>query len=152
MSSLGTTAAHHDHPGNEPLNAWFLSGVFSSPEAFQGYDKLFTPEHQSSPSAHCHRLEQADADDEEGGQFVNTFPLLQEKIGEPWTLNDLTFSGLPGSKEQFSRPEFVAVGFRIASFSLQDAQDMVHSTYVVHYTQLSLKPTWTVHPLSFHLL
>lgn len=161
ISSLeGTKTAHDSNLGNEPLNAWFLGNVFSSPEAFEGYDKLFTPEHQSTGrrSTHRRRLERADADDEEGDQFVNSFPLLQEKIGEPWTLNDLSLldlSGPSGSEHylsQSSSPEFVAVSSCSTFFSLRGAQDVINSTYVVHYIQLSLRPTWTVHLLSFRLL
>lgn len=110
MSSQEGTS--DDNVGNKPLNAWFLGGVFSSSEAFQVFDKLFTP----STDSRCHKQERVDNHDEKD-QFVNYFPLLQETIGEPWTLNDLSLLdlSLSGSEEHYwlpqsSRPEFVGVG------------------------------------------
>jgi hypothetical protein len=68
--------------------------------------------------------EWVEPNDEEGDQFVNCFPLLQETIGESWTLSDLSsldLNGLSSSEEHYwlsqsSSPEFVTVGFRSGFF------------------------------------
>jgi len=157
LSSLeGTT---DDNAGNKPLNAWFLGGVFSSPEAFQSFDKLFTPSTHPR-SIQCHKKERVDADDDEKDQFVNCFPLLQETIGEPWTLNDFSFlnlNGLYGSEERYwlpqsSRPEFVVVGFLCVFFTQPDTQNMMNSTCVILCIRPSLKLIWIGRPLYFRLV
>jgi hypothetical protein len=132
LSSLeGAATAQDDDAWNKPLNAWFMGGGFSSPEAFQCYDRLFTPEHQSELQCmHRHWQGRVDPADEKGDQFVNSSPLLQEETGEPWTLNDLSLldlNGLSGSEEhncslRSSRPEFVAVCFRIMFISRYSEQ------------------------------
>lgn len=127
LSSLeGTTSAQDDDAWDKPLDAWFMGGGFSSPEALQSYEKLFTPEYQSRKSQciHCHWQERIDPLDKEGYQFVDHFPLLHASAGESWTLNDLSLLDLSNSEDhhwssQSSCSGFVAVSFGRVSFQIR---------------------------------
>lgn len=97
---------------NTALDAIFMRNAFPSLEAYYSFDSLLGSTSQA-PNRSVHRNWQAEVspDDEFADIFTQSFKLLENNSGEPWTLHDLTPTNdvLGAQSSRVASTDFVAV-------------------------------------------